>query len=317
VSKSDQLAQKFGANLAQTIGLRADRPAAQVPRPMAPDKFAGAVKSRAFAELPVDQVDRDEAQPREEFDADDLRRLADSILRFGQLAPIRVRRDDARGRWVVLVGERRLRACKLAGLERVRVEFVEREMGAADVLAEQTVENMVRAPLSPVEQGRAYGRLMELHGWTAKELSDTIGVEPTAVYRALALLRLPDDVATMVDAGEIKATAAYEIAKLQFADDQREVARAVVAGDLDHRATVAAVTRRKSATNPGLKSKGRGAASARTGPVTCRTFKTPVGIRITAERGRGIDPLALLEALEYALGQARADLTTEGDEAPR
>ena len=69
-------------------------------------------------------------------------------------------------------------------------------MSQADILAEQTVENMVRAPLSPVEQGRAYSRLMDLHGWTAKDLSETIGVEPTAVYRSLALLRLPDDVAT-------------------------------------------------------------------------------------------------------------------------
>src|SRR3954468_1858343 len=99
--------------------------------PTSPDKLPGAVNAQSFAELPVDQVDRDESQPREEFDPDDLRRLADSILRFGQLAPIRVRRDDARGRWVVLVGERRLRACKLAGLDRVRVEFVEREMSQA------------------------------------------------------------------------------------------------------------------------------------------------------------------------------------------
>ena len=141
----------------------------------------------------------------------------------------------------MLVGERRLRACKLAGLDRVRVEFVEREMSQADILAEQTVENMVRTPLSPVEQGRAYSRLMDLYGWTAKELSETIGVEATAVYRSLALLRLPDDVAERVDSGEIKATAAYEIAKLQIADDQRAVADAVVAGDLDHKATVAAV----------------------------------------------------------------------------
>jgi hypothetical protein len=74
--------------------------------------YAGAVKSRAFAELLVDEVHRDDSQPHRVFDPDDLQRLADSIKRW---------------RWVVLVGERRLRACKLAGLDRVRVEFVERE----------------------------------------------------------------------------------------------------------------------------------------------------------------------------------------------
>ena len=312
MSKSDQLARKFGANLAQTVGLRADAAglrADAAPRPapdgVAPDKYGGAIKSRAFAELPVDLVDRDESQPRGEFDPEDLRRLAESIARFGQLAPIRVRRDEGRGRWVVLVGERRLRACKLAGLERVRVEFVEREMGPADILAEQTVENMVRSPLSPVEQGRAYRRLMDLHGWTARDLSGAIGVEATAVYRALALLRLPEDVAGRVDSGEIKATAAYEIAKLQIADDQRAVAEAVASGDLDHKATVAAVARRRAAgAEPG---KGRGAGKAKAGLPTTRTIKTASGFKVTVGRRKGFDPAMLAAALREAAAQVEAE----------
>jgi len=303
VTKADALAQKFGANLAQTINLRADQPSPHAQ--MAPDRFAGAVKSRAFAELPVDAVERDECQPREEFDPDDLRRLADSITRFGQLAPIRVRHDPGRNRWVVLVGERRLRACKLAGLERVRVEFVEREMSPADILAEQTVENMVRAPLSPVEQGRAYRRLMDLHGWTAKGLSETIGVEPTAVYRSLALLRLPEDVAERVDSGEIKATAAYEIAKLQIADDQRAMAAEVVSGDLDHKATVAAVARRRAS------SKGRPPAKGKPKLPAARTIRLEGGFKVTVENRRGFDPAALLAALDEARARVAAELADD------
>jgi ParB family chromosome partitioning protein len=98
-----------------------------------------------------------------------------------------------------------------------------------------------------VEQGRAYKRLMEANGWTAQDLADTLGVEPTAVYRALNLLKLPEDVAARVDAGEIRATAAYEISKLQFAEDQREVAEQVVKKGLDHKATVATVSARREA----------------------------------------------------------------------
>jgi ParB family transcriptional regulator, chromosome partitioning protein len=303
VSKSDQLAQKFGANLVQTVSLRADAASRPSPNVVTPDKYEGAVKSRAFAELPVDLVDRDESQPREEFDADDLRRLAESITRFGQLAPIRVRHDAARGRWVVLVGERRLRTCKLVGLDRVRVEFVEREMSQADILAEQTVENMVRSPLSPVEQGRAYRQLMDLHGWTAKELSETIGVEATAVYRSLALLRLPDDVAERVDSGEIKATAAYEIAKLQIADDQRAVADAVVAGDLDHKATVAAVTRCRAGV-----SKDRGASKGKAKLPTERTLKVDGGFKVTVSGRKGFDEASWAEVLKDALDQVTAKL---------
>ena len=164
-TKADSLLHRFGANIAQTVAIRPGGPSQAPPAPAALDKYDGAVKARTFAEMPVEAIVCG-PQPRSEFDPDDLRRLAESIRRFGQLAPIRVRHDPARAVWVVLVGERRLRACKLAGLERVRVEFVERDMTESDILAEQVVENAVRADLQPVEQARAYDRLMALNGWS-------------------------------------------------------------------------------------------------------------------------------------------------------
>jgi ParB family chromosome partitioning protein len=253
-SKSESLLDRFGANIAQTV---APRPgAAAAPAAMPPDQYEGAVKARTFAEMPVDAIACD-PQPRAEFDEAELRRLAESIKRFGQLAPIRVRHDAGRGAWVVLVGERRLRACRLAGLERVRVEFVERAMTEADVLAEQVVENAVRSDLKPVEAARAYERLMALNGWTAQQVAETLGIEPSGVYRSLGLLRLPEDVAARVDAGEIKATAAYEISKLQIADDQRDLADRVVAEGLDHKATAAEATRRRRA-KPAGRAGGKG-----------------------------------------------------------
>jgi ParB family chromosome partitioning protein len=243
MSKSKDLLERFGANIAQTVAPRAG--GAPEPARLAPDKYDGAVKARSFAEMPVDAIDAD-LQPRTEFDQVELERLAASIKRFGQLAPIRIRHDATRGKWVVLVGERRLRACRIAGLKTVRVEFVERDMTEADVLAEQVVENAVRSDLRPVEQGRAYDRLLALNGWTVEQLAETIGVEATSVHRSIGLLRLPEDVADQVDAGKIKATAAYEISKLQIADDQRRVAEKVVAEGLDHKATVFEVSRRRS-----------------------------------------------------------------------
>jgi ParB family transcriptional regulator, chromosome partitioning protein len=254
-AKADKLMQQFGTNISQTIAQRPAAPQAAPNGAGQADRYVGAVRSRMFAELPVDAITAD-PQPRTEFDDDDLARLAESIKRFGQLAPIRVRHDPARGKWIVLVGERRLRACKLAGLEKIRVEFVEREMSEADVLAEQVVENAVRSDLQPVEAGRAYKRLMDLNDWTAQQVAETLGIEPTAVYRALSLLKLPEDVAARVDAGEIKSTAAYEISKLQIADDQRALAEKVVSEGLDHKATVVEVRRRQSSRS-GRKGRGR------------------------------------------------------------
>jgi ParB family chromosome partitioning protein len=288
--KAKDLMNRFGGNIAQVVAARPD--AAQHQAAEAPDRYEGAIRSRAFGELPIEAVGRDETQPREEFGEEDMARLASSIRRFGQLAPIRVRRDESAGRWVVLVGERRVRACKLAGLERVRVEFVERAMTEADILAEQVVENVARADLRPVEEGRAYRRLMDLEGWTVEQLAETLGVEPTTAHHRLGLLRLPEDVAARVDAGEIRATAAYEISKLQIADDQREVAELVVAEGLDYKATAAEVARRKSPKGSGSKGRGGKVAPRK----TSATIRTAAG-KLTLENRKGVDDEAFLAAM--------------------
>jgi ParB family chromosome partitioning protein len=301
MSKSDALLNKFGGTIQQTVGRRPAAMAEAVSTAPAPDKYAGAVRSRAFAEMPIEAI-ACEDQPRTEFDPEDLRRLAESIQRFGQLAPIRVRRDEAAGRWVVLVGERRLRACRLAGLERVRVELVERPMSDSDILAEQVVENVVRADLQPIEQARAYRRLMDLNGWTAQELAEVLGAEPSGVYRALALLKLPEEVAEQVDNGAIKPTAAYELTKLQIADDQREVARKVVAEGLDHGQTVAEVKRRKSS-GRGARAKGKGRA-----PVL-RRYRGPAGVRITVQATARHSPADIAADLRAIAAQLEGDLS--------
>lgn len=289
-AKAKHLIGRFGGNISQVVGVRAEPTHA----PVTADRFDGAIRSRAFGELPVDSVGRDDGQPREEFDHDDLARLAASIKRFGQLAPIRVRHHD--GRWIVLVGERRLRACKLAGLERVRVEFVERPMAESDVLAEQIVENVARADLRPVEEAKAYKRLMDLNGWHIEQLAETLGIEPTTVHHRLGLLRLPEDVMERVDAGEIKVTAAYEISKLQIADDARKVADLVVSEGLDYKSTVAEVARRK----PSKSGQGRGPSKPR--KLNSKTYRA-AGYRITVENRRGVEDNTLREALTEILSQ--------------
>ena len=250
-TKADSLAAKFGANLTGIVGLRPGPPPVGEPpvptpaancsapaNPAAIDKHGRAIRLKSFGEFPLDQVDRDPTQPREEFDEADLRRLADSIRRKGQLTPIRVRWSHETNRWVVLVGERRWRACKLAGLATIKVDFVEGPTTEADRLEEQIYENVARAAFRPAEEGKAYRRLMALKGWTVAELIDELKVEPTGVHRALGLARLPDDVAALVDQGAIKPTAAYELSKLPAADEVRSLAHAVIDGNLGHMAVV-------------------------------------------------------------------------------
>lgn len=297
MSKAKNLRERFSENISQAISMRpgkAAAPAAQA----ATDRYADATRARSFAELPVDALVCD-LQPRSEFDPDELARLAESIKQFGQLAPIRCRYDEARAQWVVLVGERRLRACRLAGLEKIRVELVERAMTEADILTEQIVENAVRSDLQPVEQGRAYKRLMDLNGWTAQELAQTIGLEPTSVYRSLALLRLPDDVAAQVDAGQIKASSAYEIAKLSVTADQRALALEVLQDRLDHALTVEAARQRRA-----------GGTRAKPKVVRSRIFRTDKG-KVIVQLRRPSDNAAIRAILREVLRQLDGELSGE------
>lgn len=337
MSKRDEMLRQHGGNIAETVALRprgsgsvlgaieeyltATAPATAAP---ATERPLGTVV-KASRMLPIDAIDV-AAQVRADFDEEELRGLADSLGKYGQLAPIRVRPSaEHPARWVVLVGERRLRACRLLGLTEIHAVVVQRALGEADVLAEQLVENEVRAALKPTEQARAMKRLMELEGWTAQDLARTLGIKPTNVYRALGLNRLAEDVAEQVDAGVIKPTAAYEISRLEDRAAQRELARRVAEQKLDHAATVEAVAeysqglpRSSSGAAPSPsqghapgKAKAQGKVKGKTKgkaqpPVDDRPRRMSNGVKITIEaaaRHTRDDVVAALEELIQRLRQ--------------
>jgi ParB family chromosome partitioning protein len=312
MSKADELARKFGDTIKGTVDPRpAPQPAAGGGACSLQARPEGSKAIRSFVEVPIDAIDRDETQPRQDFDSPeavaDLERLALSIAHFGQLTPIRARIDAARGRWIVLVGERRLRACRLAGLATVRVELVEGDLGEAAVLAEQIVENVARRSLEPVEEGRAYLRLMGLHGWTKEELARELGVDATQVYRHTGMAeRLAPAVAELIDSGALGATTGVELSKLRDHDEQREVVARIQAEDLSHKEVAAEVKRRRD-----LKAgKGRGGRK-----VTERTFKAAGGSKVTVENRRGLDAPTIAAALREATAIVEAEGEPSADAA--
>ena len=116
---------------------------------------------------------------------------------------------------MVISGERRFRAATRAGLKTVACVFADDGLSPSEILQEQIVENLLREDLKPIEQARAYRQLMDLHGWTAKELAGELQVSQGAVSKSLSLLTLPVELQEQVDAGSIPATAAYEVAKVE------------------------------------------------------------------------------------------------------
>jgi ParB family transcriptional regulator, chromosome partitioning protein len=253
MSKLDELLKTTGANIDASMGAgRVARPlhgATTSATPAIGGRMQGLVRSKDAAEIPVDRIDRDAEQPREEFEPEGLDRLAKSLQTRGQLQPIRVRWDEGRGLYVVVCGERRWRAARLAGLPTLSCIIMERAAGPGELLALQLIENALREDLSAMEQARAYKSLIELNGWSARYLAAELAVNPATVTRALALLELPAVIQDQVEQGTLAPGTAYEVGKLDGAEAQVAVATQVVDQQLT-RAEVAEVVKAVKARRP-------------------------------------------------------------------
>jgi ParB family chromosome partitioning protein len=291
MSKLDELRRTAGQNVKDSAGAdRTDIPvvAASV---AAPDRWRGVERSRDMAMVPVGKIERDANQPRQEFDDEELARLAESLRIRGQLQPIRVRWDEGRGMYVILAGERRWRAARMAGLDKLSCVIHEGELTDDEKLAMQLVENALRTDLKPVEQARAYRRLMDAKGYSTRELAAELHIAQTSVVRALALLELPHDVQARVEGGELGATVAAELAKLSDPSVQVEVAEAVVAEGLT-RTEVSELIQAVKARRP--------APARRPDPVTIEAGDCTVTVRWKKPSGTTV-----LQALRKAVKQVQ------------
>jgi ParB family chromosome partitioning protein len=313
---AESLQRRFGQNLSESLGVRAGglggaggigpAPGTGFPRETSPDD--GRTRARDAGHMEIDRIVPDPDQPRKEFSDDAIERLSASLLKHGQLMPIRVRWNAGLGKWVVISGERRYRAAMRAGLKTVACVFADNGLTPSEILQEQIVENLLREDLKPIEQARAYRQLMDLHGWTAKELAGELQVSQGAVSKSLSLLSLPVELQEQVDDGSIPATAAYEVAKVEDKAVQREIARRIIDEDLtrDAAADVVREAVGKPARTGGSKeNKGRGVIPGR---GSSRVFKAGgAKIAITFPR-KTVRDEEVLAALEEAAEQVRASM---------
>jgi len=172
-----------------------------------------------LAEIPLDRLCPNPEQPRKHFDESGLAELADSIRRHGVLQPLLVSEDGAGG-YLVIAGERRWRAARLAGLKTVPAVIRER-LGARDELALALVENLQRRDLSALEEARAFEHLRSEHGLSQAEIAKQVGMDRSTVANALRLLRLPEKIQEMVESGRLSA--GHGRALLALADEQDQL----------------------------------------------------------------------------------------------
>lgn len=182
--------------------------------------------AQAVTTLPLQRIEPNPNQPRKRFDEVELQALADSIAQHGLLQPLAVR-DMGNGYYQIIAGERRWRACRLAGLSEVPVTVVEADDRTVMELA--LVENLQREDLNPMEEAEGYRVLLEEYSLTQEQAAQQVGKSRSAVANALRLLTLSDEVRALVENGELTAGHARALLTLPNGRLQKAAAQKILA----------------------------------------------------------------------------------------
>jgi ParB family transcriptional regulator, chromosome partitioning protein len=186
-----------------------------------------------FDEVPVSAIRPNAHQPRRNFSETSIKELAASIQEVGILQPLVIRTTEAG--FELIAGERRLRAAKEAGLDRVPVLI--RHAGEGESMEMALVENLQREDLNPLETAAAYQALMDSFGLTKDQLAARLGKSRAAVTNTLRLTRLPDSIRTMVLAEKLSEGHARALLGLEREEHMLRVAKMVQAEKLSVRRT--------------------------------------------------------------------------------
>ena len=192
-----------------------------------------AIATEDASEIPIDLIDPSALQPRSVFDETKLDELSRSISANGVVQPLLLRRKG--GRFELIAGERRWRAAQLAGLS--KVPAVIRSVSDDKVLELALIENIQREDLNPIEEARAYKKLIDTVGLTQETVAERVGRDRSYVTNYLRLLRLPDDLQELLQRGKLSTGHARALLGTEHVDVQRRLARRVIEQDLSVRAT--------------------------------------------------------------------------------
>ncbi|MER5930195.1 ParB/RepB/Spo0J family partition protein [Streptomyces sp. NPDC002054] len=266
---------------------------------------ANMVAGATFAELPMDAITPNPRQPRDVFDEDALAELVTSIQEVGLLQPVVVR-QSGQDRYELIMGERRWRACREAGLE--RIPAIIRATDDEKLLLDALLENLHRAQLNPLEEAAAYDQLLRDFSCTHDQLADRIGRSRPQVSNTLRLLKLSPPVQRRVAAGVLSAGHARALLSVVDTEVQDRLAHRIVAEGLSVRAVEEIVTLMASEPSGPVKPKGP-RAGARVSPALNELasrlsdrFETRVKVDLGQKKGKITVEFASMEDLERILG---------------
>ena len=192
------------------------------------------INNSSILDIGIDNIEPNKNQPRHNFFEDSLYELSESIKQFGVIQPITVRKIDGEDRYEIIAGERRFRAARMAGLTTVPA-IVNTNIDDNSSLAMALIENIHRENLSPVEQALTFKQLLEEFKLTHDELSKQVGKSRAFITNTLRILNLPLSIQKLIDEGKVTAGHAKVLASLKKAEDQLQIAEAIVKNDLSVR----------------------------------------------------------------------------------
>lgn len=259
------------------------------------------VRSSSYLELPLDAISVNPYQPRDKFDQAALNVLTESIREVGVLQPVLVRhRSD--GKYELIAGERRCRAARQAGLE--RIPAVVRTAEDADALEQALLENLHREDLNAIEEAAGCQQLIEEFGFTQEAVAKRLGRSRSAVANNVRLLQLPDEVKAMVVEGSLSAGHARALLGVPGEKRLIKLARKAVSDGLTVRMVEEVVrngaSSAKSTKQPAERASGadRGAAVLELESLLSDHLNTKVDVTLGKGQGKMVIQFADLDDLE-------------------
>lgn len=206
------------------------------------ERLMGAKNTRnRIISIGIHEITRNPYQPRREFDKENLSELAQSILAYGVIQPIIVRKVN--DEYQIVAGERRYRACKLIGLK--EIPALVQDMNDEKAAAVSLIENLQRKDLNYFEEANAYSVLINTFGMTQEELARKVGKSQSAIANKIRLLKISGSVRSLISPDIISERHARALLKLNSAEMQREVIKQVYEKELTVKETEELVDRIK------------------------------------------------------------------------
>lgn len=206
--------------------------------------FDNNIGSEGVSTLRISEIEPNKNQPRKSFNNETLKQLADSITEHGVLQPLIVR-SIAAGNYMIIAGERRWRAAKMAGLSEIPV-IIRDDLSDEQAMQIAMIENLQRENLNPIEEALGYKELIDRFGMTQDKLAQVLGKARSSVANSLGLLALPNGVQELLRNGSLFAGHCKALKKVKDAALMTELAHKAAEGELSVR-QVEAIAKREAA----------------------------------------------------------------------